>query len=176
MIRRCVLALIAAAALGACAGAPSVEPEATATVFLVRHAEKETGDDPALTADGRVRAAALAARLGGEGVTEIWSTRTNRTEQTAAPLASALGLSVLAYDPQALPAFAADLVATPGVKLVVGHSNTTDALAALLGADQGLAIVEATEFDRLYTVEIGAGGIVRSRIERYGALSEGAVE
>jgi hypothetical protein len=52
---------------------------------------------------------------------------------------------------------------------VVGHSNTTDALAALLGADPGPAIAEATEFDRLYVIAIDENDVVRSRIERYGA-------
>ncbi len=173
MIRRHVLALIGAALVAACAGKPAQvpEPEAATRLFLVRHAEKAAGDDPALTAGGALRAEALAAALSGKGLTEIWSTRTNRTEQTAAPIASRLGLGVQTYDPRALPAFASTLAGTRGTKLVVGHSNTTDALAALLGADPGPVIVEATEFDRLYVIQIGADGIVRSRIERYGAPS-----
>lgn len=145
-------------------------------LFLVRHAEKETGDDPVLTAEGAKRATGLAARLGAEGITEIWSTRTNRTLQTAAPLAAQLAIEVQTYDVRALPVLAAELTAAPGVKLVVGHSNTTDALAGLLGAEPGPAIAEATEFDRLYVVQIGADGIVRSRIERYGAASVVAAE
>jgi broad specificity phosphatase PhoE len=174
--RRGLLALIGAVLISACATAPAHDAAATAEpdyarVFLVRHAEKETGSDPALTADGAVRAKALAARLAGEGVTEIWSTRTNRTEQTAAPLAAELGLAVQTYDASTLPAFASWLQASPGVKLVVGHSNTADALAALLGADPGPPIEEATEFDRLYVIELGASGATASRIERYGAPS-----
>jgi broad specificity phosphatase PhoE len=174
--RRGLLALIGAVLISACASAPAGEVAAAAEpdyarVFLVRHAEKETGSDPALTADGAVRAKALAARLAGEGVTEIWSTRTNRTGQTAAPLAAELGLAVQTYDASTLPAFASWLQASPGVKLVVGHSNTTDALAALLGADPGPAIEEATEFDRLYVIELGASGATASRIERYGTPS-----
>jgi 2,3-bisphosphoglycerate-dependent phosphoglycerate mutase len=109
--------------------------------------------------------------LKDEGVTEVWSTQTRRTQQTAAPLAVQRGLQVQPYDASTLPAFASWLKDAPGVKLVVGHSNTTDALAALLGADPGPAIVEATEFDRLYVIAIDENGIVRSRIERYGAAS-----
>ena len=174
--RRGILALLCAVLISACATAPAREAAAAAgpdyaRVFLVRHGEKEKGDDPALTAEGAMRAKALAARLAGEGVTEIWSTRTNRTEQTAAPLAAELGLAAQTYDPSTLPAFASWLQASPGVKLVVGHSNTTDALAVLLGADPGPAIEEATEFDRLYVIELGASGATASRIERYGAPS-----
>jgi len=185
LIRRGVLAVLGAALLAACASAPAPTPEADAGVgsatavvtrlFLVRHGEKETGgEDPALTAEGRLRAEALADRLAGEGVTEIWSTHTHRTEETAAPLAARSALAIQTYDAGTLPAFATWLLDLPGVKLVVGHSNTTDALAALVGADPGPAINDAAEFDRLYVIDIDASGIVRSRIERYGA--EPAVE
>jgi 2,3-bisphosphoglycerate-dependent phosphoglycerate mutase len=57
------------------------------------------------------------------------------------------------------------------VKLVVGHSNTTGALAGHLGGDPGPAIDDATEFDRLYVISITEDGTVSSRIERYGAPS-----
>lgn len=182
MKRRGLLALIGAVLVAACATAPATDPAPEmaapdyARVFLVRHGEKEKGDDPGLTADGAVRAKALAARLSGEGITEIWSTRTNRTEQTAAPLAAELGLPVQTYDASTLPAFASWLQASPGIKLVVGHSNTTDALAALLGADPGPPIEEATEFDRLYVIELGEFGATASRIERYGAPSAQGAE
>ncbi len=172
--RRSVLGLLAAGMIAACAGTPASQPAAEAPyagVFLVRHGEKETGPDPALSPAGLQRAQALAVRLGGEGVTDIWSTRTNRTEQTAAPLAAALGLTVQTYDPSALPAFANALGDTPGVKLVVGHSNTTDALAAHVGADPGPAIDDATEFDRLYVIDLSEDGVTADRIERYGVPS-----
>lgn len=170
--RRTVLGFLAVALIAACAGTPEPVAEAPyARIFLVRHGEKESGTDPALSAAGVLRAQALAERLAAEDVTEIWSTRTNRTQQTAAPLAAALSLDVRAYDPSALPSFAGTLRDTPGVKLVVGHSNTTDALAALIGADPGPAINDATEFDRLYVIDLGEDGVTADRIERYGAPS-----
>lgn len=184
MKRRRLLGLLAAGLVAACSSAPETPPAGAepaavapfARIFLVRHGEKETGTDPALTSDGALRAEALAARLAGEGVTEIWSTRTNRTQQTAAPLAAALGLEVQPYDPSALPAFSGMLGDTPGVKLVVGHSNTTDALAALIGADPGPPIDEATEFDRLYVIDLSDLGVIADRIERYGAPSPAGAE
>lgn len=183
MKRRGLLALLAACLVAACAGVPEAAPETVPAaetpfvrIFLVRHGEKETGTDPALSAEGAKRAQALAERLGGEGITEIWSTQTNRTQQTAAPLAAALGLTVQAYDASALPAFATTLGDTAGVKLVVGHSNTTDALAALIGADPGPAINEASEFDRLYVIDLSEYGVTADRIERYGAPSPVSAE
>lgn len=174
--RRGVIALIAGMLLAACASQPAPAPDPAAetaviSLFLVRHAEKEAGSDPALTPAGKTRAGALAARLMNEGVTEIWSTYTLRTRGTAEPLAKATGLQIQTYEAGTLPAFATWLLDTPGVKLVVGHSNTTDALAALLGADPGPEFDEANEFDRLYVIHVDENGIVSSRIERYGAPS-----
>ncbi len=173
LIRRSFLGLLAGAWLVACAAVPTASVSDVAAretrIFLARHAEKDKGDDPGLTADGAARAAALSARLGGEGITEIWSTKTRRTEATAAPLAAALGLTVQIYEAGALQALADNLRQRPGALLVVGHSNTTGELASALGAEPGPAIDETSEFDRLYVIAIDGNGLVRSRIERYGA-------
>lgn len=172
LIRRNVLVVLGALMLASCTTAPTPEPAVSDSVtqlFLVRHGEKEEGSDPHLSAAGKARAQALAVRLADEGLTEIWSTHTNRTEETAAPVAAESDLPIQTYDATTLPAFATWLLDTPGVKLVVGHSNTTDALAALVGADPGPPIDEAAEFDRLYVIDIDENGIVRSRIERYGS-------
>lgn len=180
--RRGVIALLAGLMLAACATAPAPVPEvypsaedAVITLFLVRHGEKEEGEDPDLSPAGKARAQALAKRLDGAELTEIWSTRTKRTQQTAAAIVMQTGLPVQPYDATTLPAFASWLLDTPGVKLVVGHSNTTDALAALLGADPGPPIDEKTEFDRLYVIYIDKDGLISSSIERYGAPSVAAV-
>ncbi|ABI75782.1 phosphoglycerate mutase family protein [Hyphomonas neptunium ATCC 15444] len=173
LIRRSFVFFLAASVLAACSTpvAPVSGAEDVTRIFLVRHAEKEKGPDPALSAAGVSRAQLLSERLGEEGVTEIWSTATRRTEETARPLAEALSLPVQIYDPAAMPAFAKTLTGSPGVKLVVGHSNTTDALAALIGADPGPPIDEAGEFDRLYVISLEDDLTIKSRIERYGAAA-----
>jgi broad specificity phosphatase PhoE len=170
-----LLAGISATLLVACQAAPAPE---TGTAYLVRHAEKVTGEalatladprDPPLTADGAARAEALADRLLDAGVSEVWSTDTKRTRDTAAPLAARLGLEVQLYDPSDLPGFAAQLKAnSTATVLVVGHSNTTPQLAEALGADPGLPIVEKTEYDRLYVVDLATSD---GEIERFGAAS-----
>lgn len=170
LIRRSILGLLAGAWLAACAAGPAT-PVPETRIFLVRHAEREKGDDPGLTVDGAARAAALSERLSGEGITEIWSTKTRRTEATAEPLAAALGLTVQPYEAGALQALAENLRQQPGAVLVVGHSNTTGELASAIGAEPGPAIDEKSEFDRLYVIAVGRNGLVRSRIERYGAAS-----
>jgi len=160
-----VFSLAAALLLSACS---AVAPKADA-IFLVRHAEKTAEKtDPALTKEGEARAVALADRLAGEDITNIHSSDTKRTRDTAAPLAKRLGLDVQLYDPRDLPAMAAKLKAASGRHLVVGHSNTTPQLTELLGGDGGTPIVEATEYDRLYIVTTKDGEPVKSSLTRYG--------
>ena len=85
-----LLLVLALALMGA---APS--PAAPSTVvLLVRHAERApgTGDVPISDA-GQARAAALADVGKVAGVSAIITTQFLRTQQTAAPLATALGLT-----------------------------------------------------------------------------------
>ncbi len=156
---------VAALVSAACMSSP---PPPETVIYLVRHAEKQTGDDPSLTEEGRARAEDLALTLQQAVITHIYSTDTARTRQTAAPLAAALGLPVEIYDASDLPAFARQLTAQRGTFLVVGHSNTTPPLVEELGGDPGTEINESSEFDRLYVLHI-RGDAVRTELRRYGA-------
>ena len=136
-------------------------------IFLVRHAEKQTGNDPSLTPEGRERATTLARILGDKGLTHIHSTNYRRTIETAAPIAAQTGLEIEQYDPRDLASFADELRAAPGIHLVVGHSNTTPQLAEALGGEPGSPIDEQSEYDRLYVISLN-GQDVTSTIERFG--------
>ena len=129
-------------------------------IYLTRHAEKESaGQDPALTSEGQVRAANIAALLRKADIGHIFSTAYARTRQTAQPLSAALAIPVQTYDPAHLAAFARQLRALPGNALVVGHSNTTPDLVRALGGNPGSAM-EESDFDRLYQLIIGTDGTV----------------
>ena len=76
---------------------------AQSTVFVVRHAERADAgsagagmmaNDPDLAEAGRARAESLATALKDAGITAIYATQFKRTQQTAAPLAKALGVPV----------------------------------------------------------------------------------
>ncbi|MFM1561220.1 MAG: SixA phosphatase family protein [Roseibacillus sp.] len=138
--------------------------------FLVRHAEKmETGEDPDLTAAGESRARDLAAMLRTAGITQVHSSDYKRTRNTAAPTAELLGLKVRIYDPRDLPTLVVELKAAGGRHLIVGHSNTTPALAKLLGGQAGAPVDEKREYDRLYVITVDAGGEASTVLLRYGA-------
>lgn len=172
MLRRMFLMGLGALSLTACQTPdvdPVVETGATADkiVYLVRHAEKQTGKDPSLTPAGIVRAEALADRLADVGLTEIYSTDYTRTRETAEAVSKATGVKVSLYDPAYLPGFSESLRFSGGTVLVVGHSNTTPGLVTLLGGDAGTPIDDASEFNRLYTVEIFTDSVSTTQ-ETYG--------
>ncbi len=54
----------------------------SAQVYLVRHAEKEAGEDPLLTADGNTRAGDLARVLKDRQIARIYVTEYKRTQHT----------------------------------------------------------------------------------------------
>ncbi|MGE3110002.1 MAG: histidine phosphatase family protein [Phycisphaerales bacterium] len=128
------------------------------TVILVRHAEKGPGADPNLTSDGQQRAQALRDAIDRSGVTAMFVTDTNRTQQTAAPTATALGITpVVVPLGNSAQAHAADVAsrirarAAGSRTLVVGHSNTVPLIIQELGISNPPAVAES-EFDRLFVV------------------------
>lgn len=76
-----------------------------ADLLLIRHGETQAAvrgqefpkvdgqGDPALRPEGEAQARAVAARLAAEPISAIYVTTMQRTHQTAAPLAQALGLT-----------------------------------------------------------------------------------
>ena len=105
-------------------------------VIVVRHAEKaDQSPDTALSAKGRARAKALADLLRAAGVTHIITSEFRRSQETAAPLAKALGLTAEQVPARDLPALVARLHALDpaSIVVIVGHSNTIPPMLAVLG-------------------------------------------
>ena len=140
--------------------APLAQAAEPAVIFVVRHGEKTGSDgDPDLTAQGRARAANIAAILKKTGIRQVFTSKTARTRQTAAPSAAALGVPVREYDARQPEKMVEELKAAGGNALVVGHSNTVGNLVALLGGEPGTAIGD-DEYDRLYQLVVGRDGSV----------------
>jgi broad specificity phosphatase PhoE len=171
------LLLLPLLVLCACASAAGTAPAATVpptVILLVRHGEKEKGEDPALSAAGKARAQALMHAAGSAGLSAVYSTPTRRTQETAQPLAQRLGLRVTVREAGADQAktFVQEVLrAHPGqAVLVVGHSNTLPALAEALTGQPFPAIAD-DEYDRLLVVTVPAAGPARLVALRYGAPS-----
>lgn len=130
--------------------APAAALAEPSMIYLVRHAEKATDSkDPSLTEQGKARAQNIATILQKAGIVSIYSSTTNRTRQTAQPLAARSGLEVQTYDPSAPKALVEKVKALNGAVLVVGHSNTLPELVRLFGGTPGADIAD-NEYDRLY--------------------------
>ncbi|MFT7133270.1 MAG: broad specificity phosphatase PhoE [Cyclobacteriaceae bacterium] len=129
-------------------------------VYLVRHAEKDISNpenkNPQLTACGVERAQRLGKILADVHLQAIYSSDYVRTRDTASPTASARDLPVQIYDPGHLDEVLQRLSTAKQNALVVGHSNTTSALAGRL-AGISLENISEQEYDRLYQVVITDG-------------------
>ena len=125
---------------------------AQSTIFIVRHAEKaDATKDPDLSEAGRVRAEALAKTLRDANITAIYATEFKRTQQTAAPLAKALGITVTILPAKNNAALIAKLRASTGNALVVGHGDTIPDLIKALGISDPINIAE-NDYDNLFAV------------------------
>ena len=169
-MRRALGLLVLAAAW---AGAAPAAPPAL-TVYLVRHAEKALAPglaDPPLTAAGQARAQALARTLRRARPAALFTTNTQRTRATLAPLAAATGLVPRRYDahqPQALADTLRRAYAGRAV-VVVGHSNTLLPLITALGAPLPLPAIGDDQYRYLFEVRVPAQGPATVRVRHYGA-------
>jgi phosphohistidine phosphatase SixA len=125
------------------------------TVFIVRHAEKvDDSKDAELSETGRARAETLANMLRDAKIGAIYATEFKRTQQTAAPLAKALGLTVTTLPAADQAALVAKLRASTANSLVVGHGNTIPDVIKALGISEPVNISES-DYDNLFVVVFG---------------------
>jgi phosphohistidine phosphatase SixA len=142
----------------------AVPAVAQSTIVLVRHAERADsapGTSPTMAADpdlsdgGRARAESLATALKDAKITAIYATEFKRTQQTAAPLAKALGLSVTIVTSKSAPELIKRLKTTKGNVLFVGHSNTVPEIIKGLGVTTPVTIGD-NEFDNMFLVTLSS--------------------
>jgi len=126
-------------------------------IFLVRHAEKLAEEmqaiDTPLSKAGKARARLLAETLKDAGITVIYASRAVRTQDTAAPLARALGLEVKIID-QDRPQPVVERLRSrhsKDVVLIVGHSDTLPDILNELGYAPRIKI-RSWEYTNLFLV------------------------
>jgi len=127
--------------------------KADGTFYLLRHAEKQKDGtkNPHLSERGQLRAAYLAQQLSSANITKIYSTNYHRTRETVKPLSELLEVPVELYSPSKLQEFAKNLKNETGQIVIVGHSNTTPTLTALLSG-KTIDDMEEGEYENLYQV------------------------
>jgi broad specificity phosphatase PhoE len=149
---------------------------ASTTVIFVRHADTgvEMADgDPPLNERGRQRAELLADFFEEidvvAGVNAIYASDKRRTQETAAPLAKRLNLTVEIADHLDIDGFMHDVTRDHNgeIVLIVSHSNTIAPLIDELHGSKNLAPFGPEEFNRVYIVTIPWYGKVKTLFLRY---------
>lgn len=124
------------------------------TLVLVRHADRDQNRD-ALTTAGAARAAGLAHVAAKLAPAAIYHSDTQRTRDTAAPLAQALGLSPIERAAGDVDGLVADILDRWGGQrvVVVGHGNTVPQIIRAAGGP-ALPDIAHDEFDNLFVLRV----------------------
>ena len=139
-------------------------------IYLVRHAEKEkTRGDVHLTNKGRDRARRLNEILKSGGLDMVYSTRFNRTQETAEPSATQHQLNIQEYDHGKLDEFGQSLLDNHSGKkiLVVGHSNTTPKLLNFFMGEEVKGMIDESDYENLYVISISSKGKAKALLMKY---------
>jgi len=162
--------------------APAAASFKPTTVFLVRHADKDTTppDNPPLNELGRKRSQVLARTLKEAGIKAIYTSQFLRTQQTAEPLATLLGVTPASIplrmdvrDPrrvsdQSIRDIVDKIHAHAGdAALVVGHSNTVPEVIRMLGGNV-VPTIDERQFDDLFVVTVYEKGKAKVARLKYG--------
>jgi 2,3-bisphosphoglycerate-dependent phosphoglycerate mutase len=135
------------------------------TIILVRHAEKDvspTADkvDPELTPQGTERAQRLVKTIKKYKPGAVYSTSFKRTRNTAAPVAAWRKVQVEAYDPRKLPELVARINTSKYKRhLVVGHNNTTPALANLFINEEKYKTLPESDYGKIWIIKLKKGKV-----------------
>ena len=145
------------------------------TIILIRHADRPGNEDQIDPVLGAQRAAELARVLGNANVSAIYTSTANRTQQTAQPLATQLGITPETYSianlDVDLPALVDEIKTQHRGKvvLVVGHSNTVPQTINHLGYGPALSDIPHAEYDNMYILTLSKKTSARLVKLKYGA-------
>jgi len=143
----------------------TVQAQPEKIFYIVRHAEKDTGNNPALSSLGKQRAADLREALKAVPIDRILVTPYRRTAMTgdSVRMDKNLKTSVYAADltGAGLEKCLAGLPASENNFLIIGHSNTIPALIRKLGVKEfELEQLPEDAYDRLFILRIRKGNVV----------------
>lgn len=137
----------------ACSSLLTAQTSTSGHIFVVRHAEKESENADALSAQGRARADCLATTLKDANVVKVIISPTNRAAQTSQPTVREFRLQfkMMKADDYTAIARVANEAAKQGDVLIVGHSNTVPLIV------KSIANIDVTvgnsEYDKLFVID-----------------------
>lgn len=153
----------------------SIAAAQTTTVWIVRHAEKDTAfatrANPDLNAMGKQRALDLAAYLKNAPIAVVYSTDTKRTRQTAAHFTAPIEI----YNPRNLAELPTQFMATAKGKtiLLVGHSNTVLETIEALGGQRPVKALSDDDYDYIFKVELESNQPTKVQAFQFGQAHRG---
>lgn len=153
-----IAAVLGVAALYALFRATIAMAAETTTVIVLRHAEKASmpAEDPPLTPDGEARARRLVDLLANPRIAAVYASDTRRAQETARPLAAALGLPLTVRPGRDIDGLLADIGRrhVGRTVVVVGHSNTVPEIVGRLTRGRERVVVGDDRFDRIFSVTV----------------------
>lgn len=136
----------------------------TTTYYLIRHAEKDrtdkTNSNPYLNKNGLKRATKWAASFKDIQLDAVYSTKYNRTMQTATPTAESKSLEIKNYDPRNMYDSIFKKETHGKTVLIVGHSNTTPTFTNKILGEEKYKNMNDSDNASLYIVTIIGNKIV----------------
>lgn len=149
--------------------------EGQLVLYVVRHAEKDTGNNPVLSAIGKERAGALHRVLQNSPVELILVSQFKRTGMTGDSMRLYRNIETRSYKADATGDDLFNLIAALNGKykhiLVIGHSNTVPVIVRRAGAiDYTVPALPDYAYDHLFTISFEDGKI-QWKLEKFGAPS-----
>ena len=141
-------------------------------LYIVRHAEKDTGSNPPLTQGGKKRAGDLYSMLKNKKIDVIFTSNYKRTIMTADSLRQAIKIDTVMYTPdvsgeklfQRIEERAGDAKNI----LIIGHSNTLPGIIRKAGVTTyTVKELPDSEYDNLFVIEQNKGKL-RFKQLKYG--------
>ncbi|MCY7421948.1 MAG: histidine phosphatase family protein [Chitinophagaceae bacterium] len=134
------------------------QQETTVTkIFIVRHAEKESGKDPVLTPAGNLRAGDLMRVLQNEGIQKIYVSQYKRTQMTGDSLRIQFKTDTVHYAADTLCDNLINSIMQHSdfgkTVLIIAHSNTIPQIIRKFGVtDYPYGDIPDAEFNNLFLI------------------------
>lgn len=133
-----------------------------AKIYLVRHAEKLSGNDPSLTTEGNNRAGDLMRVLTDKKIARIYVTEYKRTQNTGDSLRIQSGIDTVHYLSDTSCIDLVNKIKANGdlnrTILIIGHSNTLPTIIRKLGLlEYAAEDIPSNEFDNLFLIKFKKG-------------------